>query len=258
MRLTLDPRALRLLRRLPRSFPYTVVEILLLAAIAWQLARIVWTAFAPVGPLGDWRPAEARIRADAALLTGFDPFFRLDAAGGAAVVTSLALKLYGVRIDVAAGRGSAIIATPDGLQSSFAVGDEIVPGVRLKTVAIDSVTIDRGGAAEQLFLDQSKPAQVAGTAPATPPLPALDLRAATNAVPRSEGGFVVSPNGAGQAFRAAGLLPGDVVTQVDGRPARSLDEVVAAMGTNPQGGFVSLTVERSGKPVTVNVPVNSQ
>ena len=67
-------------------------------------------------------------------------------AGGPVVVTSLNLKLYGVREDRATGRGSAIIALPDGRQLSFAVGEEIMPGVTLTAVGFDNVTISRGGA----------------------------------------------------------------------------------------------------------------
>ena len=84
----------------------------------------------------------------------FDPFTRAPAANsGGQVVTSLALKLFGVRVNEASGLGSAIIATPDGVQGSFAVGDEILPGVTLKSVEFDHVTIDRGGAEETVFLD---------------------------------------------------------------------------------------------------------
>ncbi|MBA3897695.1 MAG: type II secretory protein PulC, partial [Sphingomonadaceae bacterium] len=172
MRLTLDPRAARLLRRLPLSFPYAVAEVLLLALIAIQVARFLWAVAAPVGPFGDWRPAHGgAIGGDATLLARFDPFFRLSGAAQAAVVTSLSLKLYGTRVDSFTGRGSAIIATPDGIQSSYAVGDEIVPGVKLKAVAFDGVTIDRGGAPEQLFLDQSVVAPVAQPAAAAPAPP---------------------------------------------------------------------------------------
>ena len=78
------------------------------------------------------------------------------------MVTSLNLKLYGVREDRATGRGSAIIALPDGRQLSFAVGEEIMPGVTLTAVGFDNVTISRGGTAEQIFLDQSPPAQTVG------------------------------------------------------------------------------------------------
>ena len=171
MRIALDPRARRLLRRLPRTTVYTAMELVLLSLLAIQCARLAWAFVTPVGPIGDWRPSDVLRPAMAgpAAAGGFDPFFRLSGNSGAPVlVTSLNLKLFGVREDRASGRGSAIISTPDGQQRSFAVGEEIVPGVTLSAVGFDSVTIDRGGTAEQLFLDQSSPAPVANPQPPQP------------------------------------------------------------------------------------------
>ena len=129
MRLALDPRARRLLRLMPRTNAFALVELLLLSLLAIQCARLVWTIVTPVGPVGDWKAeSELRPAAPAGLLGGFDPFFRLGGGNGPVVVTALDLALYGIRQDRASGRGSAIIAGPDGVQRSFAVGEEIVPG----------------------------------------------------------------------------------------------------------------------------------
>src|SRR3546814_10522583 len=127
MRLALDPRIRRLLRRVPHTTVYSVLELALLSALALQCARLVWTAATPVDPVGDWRAAAAMhpvASASGALLGEFDPFFRLSGDAGPVVVTSLELKLFGVREDRATGRGSAIFSTPDGAQRSFAVGEE--------------------------------------------------------------------------------------------------------------------------------------
>ena len=169
MRVSLDQRAMRIVRRIPRTTVYSGLELALLSLVAIQCARLVWTMVTPVGPIGDWRatssvPVAAPV--DPASFAAFDPFFRLNGDAGPVQVTSLNIKLFGVREDKATGRGSAIISTPDGQQRSFAVGDEIVPGVMLTGVSFDSVTISRNGTAEQLFLDQSTPAPVAGGAPA--------------------------------------------------------------------------------------------
>lgn len=168
MRLALDPRARRLLRRVPRTNVYSAMELLLLSLLALQCARLVWTLVTPVGPVGEWRSTAAlrpSLPSSPSLLGSFDPFFRLSGDAGPVVVTSLDLKLFGVRVDHASGRGSAIIGTPEGQQRSFAVGDEIMPGVTLTGVSFDNVTIDRGGTQEQLFLDQSPPAEVVATEP---------------------------------------------------------------------------------------------
>jgi general secretion pathway protein C len=172
MRLALNPRARRLLRRVPRTTVYSAMELLLLSLLAMQCARLVWTIVTPVGPVGEWKAAAALrpvVRTSPELLGSFDPFFRLSPTGNApVVVTSLNLKLFGVRENRASGGGSAIIGTPDGQQRSFAVGDEIAPGVVLTAVGFDNVTISRGGTPEQLFLDQSPAANLVGTSPAAP------------------------------------------------------------------------------------------
>src|SRR6185503_2192008 len=126
----------------------------------------------PVGPVGEWKASGALVLPDGdAALREFDPFFRLSGAAAPAIVTSLSLKLYGVTEDRATGRGSAIIALPDGTQRSFAVGEEIMPGVALAEVGFDNVTIDRAGVREQIFLDQSEPAQAVTGAPTSAPAP---------------------------------------------------------------------------------------
>src|SRR3546814_6848586 len=101
--------------------------------------------------------------------------------------------------------------------------------VRLAGVAFDHVTLDRGGARESLFLDQSGEAPVAS--PVLPaPTPEIGsggalsppaLKAGIGFAPRTEDGRVtgllVQPQGDGSVFRAAGLRPGDVVRSEIGR-----------------------------------------
>jgi len=147
---------------------YSALELALIALIAIQAARLFWVMVTPLGPVGEWRAPSSLVAAPAtARLGDFDPFFRLAGAGGPMAVTGLNLRLYGVREDRATGRGSAIIGLPDGTQNSYAVGEEIMPGVTLAAVGFDHVTISRAGVMEQIFLDQSQPAAVAGV-PAPP------------------------------------------------------------------------------------------
>ena len=197
MRLALDPRARRLLRRLPRTTVYSVLELILLSLLAMQCARLVWTLVTPLGPVGDWK-TEAALRpaqpTTSALLGSFDPFFRAtpSAAATPAVVTSLNMKLFGVREDRASGRGSAIIGVGEGVQRSFTIGEEIMPGVTLTAVGFDSVTVSRGGAPEQLFLDQSPPATTVG--PGAPPYtPSTSTPMATTTTPPPPLPVVVAP-----------------------------------------------------------------
>jgi general secretion pathway protein C len=125
------------------------------------LARALWLAATPAGALGT--PAAAVPTASAAL-AALDPFFP-QAATPADAVSGLDLVLVGTRVDAASGRGSAIIATPDGHQQSIGVGEEIMPGVRLAAVDFETVTLDRGGARETLYIDQSTAAPAPAPAP---------------------------------------------------------------------------------------------
>ena len=280
MRLGSSPRAERLLERLPRPTVYSALEIALLVLIAVQAARLLWILVTPVGPVGEWKASGALVLPDGdAALREFDPFFRLSGAAAPAVVTSLSLKLYGVTEDRATGRGSAIIALPDGTQSSFAVGDEIMPGVRLAEVGFDNVTIDRAGTREQIFLDQSEPAQAVAGAPPTAPAPgpgqppsapaqAQVAPPAASAAssptgppirfqPRMTGGRVdgimVSPGGSdgGAAFRSAGFVPGDVIVSVNGQRVTSTEQARALIRAT--GGEAILMVDRGGQAVSMRM-----
>ena len=53
MRLAFDSR--RLIGRARSVNGWTLLELALLALIALQCARLIWTAVTPVGPIGDWR-----------------------------------------------------------------------------------------------------------------------------------------------------------------------------------------------------------
>lgn len=264
MRLVLDPRLTPLFARVPKRLPYLVVAVALLMLLAVQGARLAWALIGPVGSVGEWRAASMQTGVDETVLTRVDPFFRLAGASGPAVVTSLAVKLFGIRVNEASGLGSAIIQTPDGMQSSFAVGDEIVPGVRLKAVTFDGVTIDRGGVSEQIFLDQSVVAPVAAptaglAAPSLPP-PVNALASEIAYAPRLEkgqvSGFVVSPRGDGAAFTAAGLKAGDVLTTMNGQAVRTIEDAQTAMRATPPSGIVNLGVERGGKAISLQVRPN--
>ncbi|WBH16287.1 type II secretion system protein N [Sphingomonas radiodurans] len=275
MRLSFDARARALLRRIPVVNVYSLAELLLLGVLAVQCARLVWTVLTPVSPLGEWRPAGVTLpAAPGEVLRGFDPFYRISGVQtGPAVVTSLQLKLFGTRIDEAMGRGSAILAGPDGVQKSIAVGEEIIPGVVLKEVAFDHVSIERGGVREDLFLDQSGGAATpttpgaTGDAVAVPTgamagITAAQFQTEIGFVPRIEAGrisgLVVRPEGSGTAFRTAGLREGDIVTAIGGRPVQGPADIERLATQYATGGTIALTVDRGGQSLPLSVQVAGQ
>lgn len=253
-----------------RRFPYRGIEVALVIVLAIQCVRLGMIAFAPLEPIAPSQISRPAPADNASVLKTFDPFFRFSGQSGVAVVTSLPLKLFGVRVDQATGMGSAIIATPDGVQQSFAVSDEIMPGVRLKSVARDNVTLDRNGSLEQLYLDQSVPAPVAlsamqaeakavagshGPPPASETISLAALKSGTGFVPRLDQGhvtgFAVGPRGTGDVFRAAGFMAGDVLTQINGVILESGPSAAKAVANISPGTQASFTVERAGRTVTL-------
>lgn len=255
------------------------VEAALLLILVVQLARLLWAIVTPVGMFGQWTNLQPQMLASAqrqALFTAFDPFFRSAPAGDAsAQITSLSLTLFGTRINEASGQGSAIIATPDGVQSSFAVGDEVMPGVLLKQVAFDHVVLDRGGAVETLYLDQSEgdvasdgggdagAATTGGASSASGgALTAATISEGVAFAPRVDGGritgIIVSPKNAGDTFAKAGFRAGDIITQVNGRPITSAADIQGLQAQLRPGARLSLMVERGAATVPIAVTLSAE
>jgi general secretion pathway protein C len=262
------------------------IEAAFVLVLVVQLARLIWALMAPIGVFGDWRAREPVMiapQARQALFSAFDPFYRSAAASGDTVqqVTSLPLQLFGIRINEGSGQGSAIIADESGVQSAYSVGDEIAPGVVLKAVTYDHVVISRGGATENLFIDQSGGAApdgapggppppsgagqppspgLGGTVPmpgsaATGPLSALAIGTDVGFAPRTENGRVtgvtVSAVGGSDTLGKAGFRSGDIVVQVNGRPISSQTDINNLQAAILPGARLSLMVERGSATVPI-------
>lgn len=268
-------RAARLRAALAGFDPTGLLQWLVAIVLVALLVRLLWTVLTPVGPVGNWAASSAANRSTAvAMLGSFDPFFRSQPQQGPVTVTSLQLTLHGVRLNEAAGGGSAIIGTPDGVQNSFAVGDEILPGVTLSRVAFDTVTITRGGVEEQIFLDQSDGAAAATPASTDPSSDSTDfslsdgsgglmtaeqLRSGISFTPRMTGGrltgFVLAAQGDGEIFRRAGFRPGDILVAAEGRSLAAPADVEQLIARAAQGGTLSVSVERGAEIVPIAITV---
>ncbi len=99
---------------------------------------------------------------DISVLTRFNPFEAKEAGKEIlkkpleiqveiqAPETSLNLRVFGMRTDLAGGSSSAIIQTADGKQRTYYIGDEIMPGVSLHHVDIDYVILQTSAGLERL------------------------------------------------------------------------------------------------------------
>lgn len=261
-------------RRIAAPGLHEVLWWLLAAVIAGLAAAILWAIVTPVSPLGAWRPRGVEVMpapARAALFAAIDPFNREVKPQGAQArsdaVTSLALTLYATRA-TPGGAGSAIIAGADGIQQVYRVGDEVQPGVKLVGVAFDSVTLDRSGARELLYIDQSKAAPdaraVVAEHPVAPPaetapgqLTVDKVRSGILFAPHAENGSVsgleVQSAGDGSAFRTAGFEPGDIVTAVGGKAITGPADVSALVGQLKPGSSIAVTVKRGGRQLPLAI-----
>ncbi|MFF5340905.1 trypsin-like peptidase domain-containing protein [Streptomyces althioticus] len=70
----------------------------------------------------------------------------------------------------------------------------------------------------------------------------------------SDGGPPVSTGGPGAE---AGIRPGDVITEVDGRPVRSGEELIVKTRAHRPGDRLELTLERNGEERTVSLVLGS-
>lgn len=255
-----------------------VALVVLAIAVIVQLARLIWLLITPIGSIGDWQgsfaqsmPAPARM----ALFAAFDPHGRAaQATGGNETITSLQLTLYGIRQNVGSGLGSAILAGPDGVQQSYRVGEEVMPGVKLAAVRFDHVLLDRNGARESLYMDQSVPAETVGADPADVTQAAAQpgtaesesggsaltpekLRNAVGFAPRQANGRIngiaVAAQGDPALFNQAGFRDGDIITGVNGRPIRSAADIETLRASLTPGARLSLTVERGAEVVPISL-----
>lgn len=218
--------------------------------------------------------------ADLSSLTAGDPFTGRAFADESTLVersdapeTNLDLSLFGIRAGTEQALGSAIIRTPDGKQSSFAVGESVVSGVRLERVLPDRVILSRAGLRESLFLvpqEKRTGLTIAGAQPATPaneqsaiatrsPISVLLSRITLR--PRVQAGaingFYVLDEKQSGILNGTQLQPGDVIMSVEGVrlvSAERIKDVVEELETATQ---VRVGIERDGLPnqFVLNLPV---
>ncbi|MET3836010.1 general secretion pathway protein C [Brevundimonas sp. UYEF29] len=252
-----------------------VVEAVLIGLLLLQAGRLVWIVVDPKAP--SMAPlAQAQIKpADLNVFQRFDAFFRTGGLSSLADVTNAdtaQLRLFGVRSG-GAGDGSAIIGLADGRQVSVGVGEEVEPGLVLKEVGQDYVTLARSLSVSRLVFSEVP----VGAPPPPPPPPgeqvvgpaapasapsapaaAVDpsrLMAQASLRPRMQGmaikGFTVS--GSGDQLAAAGLQAGDVILSVNGNELTGLDRIAALRGQLANSANAEVRFERAGQVQTTTI-----
>lgn len=261
-------RALPSLKLLMTARGRSALACVLLALLALQCARVVWVMITPIGPLGTAQvatPAQAELPA-----LRRDVFYR-----SVAEANSDGIVLHGIRAGGA--QAAAFLSSGDGRQGAYRIGDGVVAGVTVQAIASDHVLLRTGSGVRRLALVEST-ASAAATSPATTTTAAAGgAPAVTSNVGTAAGtataaavdpqqllttaglrasedgsGFTVMPRGDGALLRQAGLAPGDVLTQLNGRTldAEHLRELQDELR---DGQAATLTYRRDGQTHTMTL-----
>jgi general secretion pathway protein C len=256
------------------------VEVALALLLVVQLGRLVWIVAEPRDAVAaSTSPSAAVAPADLAVFQRFDAFFRTGGQSSLAEASAAGsgqMRLYGLRSD-GSGGGSAIIGLADGRQVSVGVGEEVEPGLILRGVGPDYVTLARGASLSRLIFSDvpvgvapvppPPPGPQTVTPPPPPPPPAVTPTAASvdpaqlitqaGLRPRMRGlrldGFTVSASGDAALLRAAGLQAGDVILAINGQPLDSLERIAALRGQLANSSGAELRYERDGTVQTSTI-----
>jgi general secretion pathway protein C len=269
-----------------RSLPLWVSAGLVLL-LAWQAVQLTWTALGSrrAPPPTDLAPAQtAAIPARPAVDIGRIVNAHLFGVPGApasgdtdpasVAATQMNLVLAGTIAHADPEKGFAIVGESAATARVYAVGKVITGGTKLHSVYPDRVILDRGGKLEALILPKKfqgggmSAAQPVATAPPPDPMVGQRLQnlAAQNPGAITEvirpqpvfangqqRGYRVYPGRNRQQFSQLGLMPGDLVTAINGTPlddpARGM-EILQSINSAAQ---VTVTVERNGQSTQVSI-----
>jgi len=257
----------------------------LVVLLAWQLVHLALVALgarkAPVAgmavPGGPPPPAVAPPVNVGAIINAH-LFGEAQSTGPAdpnsVAATQMSLVLVGTIANSDPELGYAIIGENPANAKVYAVGKTITGGTRLKSVYPDRVILDRGGRLEALLLPkQYKGGGLTPAAGLPGPPPAGggmsdQLRQAVAQNPAviteilrpqpvfangQQRGYRVYPGRNRQQFMKLGLLPGDLVTAINGTPLDDPNRGVEILQSMNSATSVTVTVERNGQTQQINV-----
>lgn len=269
--------------RLAAAAP-TLVAVVLVVAIAAQLALLMLRflappadAPAPVAPQAAAGPNLANI-VNAHLFGSAAVEATGDAASAPA--TSLRLTLAGTLAGSDPTQGWAIIGESAQNTRLYATGASITGGATLREVYADRAILERGGRLEALLLPRLSGA-AAGAAAGAAPIAYNNQAAAQQSLADSvrtlvqndpgavsnlirpqpvfaggqQKGYRLYPGRNRAQFASIGLMPGDLVTAVNGSPLDDPNTGLATLRGIGAGGSVTLTIERNGSEQQLTVDV---
>jgi len=262
------------------------VSALLVVLLAWQLVQLAWTLLgagkegappAVTGPAGVTAPQVRTVDVTSIVNAHLFGEANAPAAGStdpnAVAASQMPLVLVGTIANTDPALGYAIIGENSASAKVYAVGKTITGGTKLHSVYPDRAILDRGGKLEALLLPKkfqgggmsaaqpvgaSQPDQMLGDRlrelAATNPAAITDiLRPQPVFANGQQRGYRIYPGRNRAQFNRLGLLPGDLVTAINGTPLDDPSRGMEVMQTMNTASSVAMTVERNGATVQVNV-----
>ena len=266
------------------------VALLLVIAIGWQLANIIWmlipgpaagdAVVVPAGQVVSGRsdPASADVQAIAAVHL----FGEAGADDAQPVVPDISdedledtrlsnLELKGTIASPEPAMSAAIITDGKNEEKVYLIGDPIGSGAKLHAVYTDRVVLNENGRLTNLRLPEEYK-QVA-TAPVrrtttqrrtTPPRQSIQSVVSQNVarladvirptpyfVNGQQQGYRVYPGRDRRQFAALGLRPGDLIKDIDGQSLTDPTQAMQIFQSLGTANQVSVTVERNGQPEVI-------
>jgi general secretion pathway protein C len=266
------------------------VALLLVIAIGWQLANIIWMRIpgpsagdAVVVPAG--RVAADRsgaVAADAQAIAAAHLFGEAGADDAPAVVPDVAeenledtrlsnLELKGTIASPEKTMSAAIISDGSNEEKVYLIGDPIASGAKLHAVYTDRVVLNENGRLTNLRLPEeyretaSAPVRRATTRRAAAPQTESIQTVVSQNVARladvirptpyfvngQQQGYRVYPGRDRRQFAALGLRPGDLIKDIDGQALTDPTQAMEIFQSLGTASQVSVTVERNGQPEVI-------
>jgi len=201
--------------------------------------------------------------------------------------TRLKLTLRGVFASDEKAQARAIVGDPRGKENSYALGDPLPGGATLSEIHPDRIILERNGRFETLRLPKQKtstrgvPAGRRGSTRSVSPggagkaaafskyraeikkNPASFLNYVRATPARQNGKFIGFRLQAGKqrgALKELGLMPGDIVTQINGVQIDSPAKGMKAMQALGEGDSVNITLLRGGveKSMSLTLPASGR
>jgi general secretion pathway protein C len=267
------------------------ISLLLVVAIAWQIAKIIWM-LVPAPAAGVSVPAPAALPSasvqapgstDVQAIVDSHMFGLADIDAVAAVPTPTAdenlsdtrltnLSLKGTVASDIAEFSVAIISDGNDEEKVYAIGDPIGSSAKLHAVYADRVVLNENGVLTNLKLPREFTASQAApsrrvtrstrqTAANTQSIQAVVsqnltklsdiIRPTPYFVNGQQSGYRVYPGRDRKQFSALGLRPGDLIKDIDGQSLTDPTQAMQIFQALGTSEQVTVTVERNGQPETI-------